>query len=155
MQWKQIQNSVLVAACLLPMTCYGGGAAVPETPSHMPNAPMPAFNFFVPKPSGVSTAHVQETAPRHKSKTQAHASMTSVKIEAGSLKANIVRLSQQFGWQHVIWLPTADYHWIGNARVAAKNLPDILNKILINYPLQADFYLGNHVLVIKPRTLQS
>ena len=77
-----------------------------------------------------------------------------VEIYPGSLKGNIQRLADQYGWPQVIWNVPNDYHWIGYVRVAGNNLPDILRNILANYPLQANFYQGNHVLVIQPRTLQ-
>lgn len=78
-----------------------------------------------------------------------------VEIYPGSLRGNVIRLSQEYGWPQVMWTVPDDYHWVGQVRVAANNLPDILRKILMNYPLQADFYEGNHVIVIKPRTLQA
>lgn len=77
----------------------------------------------------------------------------SADMYPGSLQGNINRLSRVYGWPQVVWNVPDDYHWVGHVRVAANNLPDILRSILMNYPLQADFYEGNHILVIQPRTL--
>ncbi len=112
-------------------------------------APAPTssnFDFFTPQPSVLQKA-VVSAIPKQ---TEAW-----VDVYPGSLKLNVIRLARAYGWKHIIWLSEDDYHWIGKVRVAANNLPDILNKILVDYPLQANFYEGNHVLVITPRTIQA
>ena len=134
-------------------------AGMPDAPGNMPNTPMPKFNFFTPqgsvlrKPKAIQKHAV---AIHHKKdiKTKQHR-VRYVMLYPGSLKANIIRLARDTGWKHIIWQSDDDFHWIGKVRVAAKNLPDILNNILKDYPLQANFYTGNHVLVIIPRTIQT
>jgi len=71
----------------------------------------------------------------------------------GSLKENITHLAKQSGWPVVVWQPTFDYKWVGETRFPAENLKEILNDVLRDYPLQAVFYEGNHVLVISPRNV--
>jgi hypothetical protein len=75
-------------------------------------------------------------------------------LSTGSLKANILRIAAQYGWNQVVWDVDYDYQWLGNTRVAAASLPNLFAKFLEGYPLQAVFYQGNHVLVIQPRTLR-
>ncbi len=140
-------KKILVCLALVSTTAIAG---MPDVPPHMPNVPMPAFNFFAPRPSvlhkqGVHTAVLPVT----------YDSAHFVTLYPGSLKNNIVRISQAYGWKQVIWSSQDDYRWIGQIRVAANNLPDILGQILKDYPLQANFYAGNHVLVIQPRTIQT
>lgn len=77
----------------------------------------------------------------------------SVMMYQGSLRHNIVRIGHDFGWDTVVWGAPDDYLWVGQARITSNNLSGILNKILANYPLQARFYQGNHVLAIVPRNL--
>lgn len=74
----------------------------------------------------------------------------------GSLKANIKRIAHQYGWNNVVWGNGCgyDYRWVGRTKVVGVNFKEIMRKILINYPVQAVFYEGNHVLVINPRTLK-
>ncbi len=72
----------------------------------------------------------------------------------GSLKYNITQLGKQFGWRRVVWQPDYDFQWVGKTRVAASSLRAILTKVLKDYPLQAIFYQGNHVLVIAPRNIK-
>ncbi len=138
------------------VSCFAGGPTpiAVKHPKHMPNAPMPAFNFFTPQQSILRHKHVtlKKMAYHHKThaKKRYHA-----EVYPGSLKLNVVRLARAYGWKHIIWESPDDYHWIGKVRVAARDLPDILKKILEDYPIQANFYEGNHVLVIVPRTIQA
>ena len=73
---------------------------------------------------------------------------------SGSLQKNIQHIAQQFGWNEIIWKAKGDYRWIGKVKFVNTSLPDILNKVLQSYPLQAVFYQGNHVLVISPRNIE-
>jgi hypothetical protein len=70
----------------------------------------------------------------------------------GSLKANIERIAARKGWAQVVWQPRYDYQWTGKTRFEG-DFPEMLSQVLRNYPLQAVFYQGNHVLVITPRNL--
>lgn len=75
-------------------------------------------------------------------------------VHAGSLKTNIQRLAKQMGWPQVVWNVPNDYVWVGTTRIKAHSISGVLYRLLANYPLQAVFYAGNHILVIRPRTLQ-
>lgn len=108
------------------------------------------FQMFIPK---VSPLALHTNKKSYLSHNKRHAEVRYVEIYTGSLKANVVRLARVYGWKQLIWLPTEDYHWIGSVRFSAQDLPSVLGKILEHYPLQANFYAGNHVLVIKPRTI--
>ena len=77
----------------------------------------------------------------------------STLMEPGSLRTNIERLAHQFGWSEVVWDVSEDYEWIGKTSISGVDLNSILEKILVNYPLQATLYHGNHVLVISSRNL--
>lgn len=90
-----------------------------------------------------------------KAVTLKHSHGISVKMYAGSMQANVTRLAHYFGWQHVKWLPQVDYNWTGTTTMHAANFPTLLGVVLNHYPLQAQFYQGNHVLVITARTLKS
>lgn len=72
----------------------------------------------------------------------------------GSLKANVERVARQYGWKQVIWDSPDDYRWVAYTKIRKNKLQDILRVALVNYPLKAVFYKGNHVLVIKPRTMR-
>lgn len=71
----------------------------------------------------------------------------------GSLQQNIIRIGHHYGWQTVVWNAQDDYTWVGKATISSDSVQGILSKILVNYPLQAQFYQGNRVLAIVPRNL--
>ena len=75
-------------------------------------------------------------------------------VYPGSLKSNVQRIAAAYGWHRMVWTLPEDYRWVGKTRITAQGLPGILGKLLKGYPLQAEFYKGNHVLVIIPRTFQ-
>lgn len=72
---------------------------------------------------------------------------------AGSLRDNLTRLAVSYGWKDVVWLPSNDYQWHGRVTLRGKSLDRVLTTVLKRYPVQAQFYDGNHILVIAPRTL--
>lgn len=72
----------------------------------------------------------------------------------GSLKKNIEQAAEQFGWNKIVWQPKQDYQWVGETQISATSFSNLLTKVLENYPLQAVFYKGNHVLVITSRNIR-
>lgn len=80
--------------------------------------------------------------------------LIQAKMLPGSVRANVERIANMYGWKTVVWKSAEDYSWHGTAVVKGVSLSDVMGKILSDYPLQADFYQGNHVLVIQPRTLK-
>jgi hypothetical protein len=72
----------------------------------------------------------------------------------GSLKTNVENIARQYGWKRVVWNSPNDYRWITYTKIRHDRLQEVMRVVLVNYPLQAVFYEGNHVLLIKPRTLR-
>ncbi|OGT52716.1 MAG: hypothetical protein A3F17_03385 [Gammaproteobacteria bacterium RIFCSPHIGHO2_12_FULL_41_15] len=99
----------------------------------------------------------KSTSPAYTQVEHSQSSATIPKVKygftSGSLKDNITHLAKQFGWRTVVWQPVYDYQWVGTARFTERNIKHILAHVLQNFPLQAVFYEGNHVLVIAPRNL--
>jgi hypothetical protein len=83
-----------------------------------------------------------------------YAKAIHITLYAGSLRSNITRIANQFGWKQVVWNIAYDYDWVGPTNLTAPDLSTALDKILADYPLQAVFYQGNRVLVIQPRILR-
>ena len=79
--------------------------------------------------------------------------VVSVNLTPGSLSDNIEQIARENGWTRVVWKSKKDYGWASQTRVTGESFYDITSKIIRDYPLQAVFYQGNHVLVIQPRTL--
>ncbi|MCB1827149.1 MAG: hypothetical protein KDH94_01905 [Coxiellaceae bacterium] len=80
--------------------------------------------------------------------------LVGVAVYPGSLRWNVEQIAHRYGWNRVVWALPEDYRWVGKARVNAPTVAAIFEKLLQSYPVQAQFYEGNHVLVITPRTIQ-
>lgn len=103
--------------------------------------------------SQVSIAN-NSLAKLHKTYYERNTVFEQVIFTPGSLKTNIERVAHKFHWNKVIWRSPNDYRWAAYTKIRGDNLKDILRIVLVNYPLQAMFFEGNHVLVIQPRTLR-
>lgn len=77
----------------------------------------------------------------------------TITLYPGSLEYNIIRIAKNHGWSSVVWNYPADFQWVGLTHITAPSLQAAFIKLLSNYPLQAQFYHGNHVLAIAPRNL--
>jgi len=88
------------------------------------------------------------------SKVSNNGKMLRVVMQKGSLKGNIQKIANRYGWKNVVWKSSEDYYWRGITTVTGADITEVMQKILDGYPLQAIFYSGNHVLVILPRTLK-
>lgn len=98
--------------------------------------------------------HTIKKKNRLYSTNRRHHHLSIAVVYTGSLRNNIERIAREHGWSRVIWSLPEDYRWVGNTRISGHGIVGIFEKLLKSYPLQADFYTGNHVLVIVPRTLQ-
>ncbi len=75
-----------------------------------------------------------------------------VKVYTGSLKANVQRIVKKAGWGTLLWQLPYDYKWTGTLTLHGTSMESVLVQLLQNYPLQAVFYQGNHVVAIVPRS---
>ncbi len=67
---------------------------------------------------------------------------------SGSLKDNIERIMRRYHWR-VVWKAPYDYNFDG--RVTGSSLPNVLQKVLQPFPLQAVMYMSNRTVAILPR----
>jgi hypothetical protein len=67
---------------------------------------------------------------------------------SGSLKENIERIMDRYHWK-VIWKAGYDYNFDG--RVTGTSLPNVMEKLLKPFPLQAVLYMSNRTMTIEPR----
>lgn len=70
---------------------------------------------------------------------------------SGSLKQNLERIFGRYHWK-VVWKAPYDYNFDG--RVTGASVPDVLEKLLKPFPLQAIMYMSNRTMVIVPRQKQ-
>lgn len=67
---------------------------------------------------------------------------------SGSLKENLERIMGRYHWK-VVWKAPFDYNFDG--RVTGSSLPNVIEKLLQPFPLQAVMYMSNRTLAIVPR----
>jgi hypothetical protein len=67
---------------------------------------------------------------------------------SGSLKENIERIMDRYHWK-VVWKAPYDYNFDG--RVTGSSLPNVIEKLLKPFPLQAVLYMSNRTMTIVPR----
>lgn len=67
---------------------------------------------------------------------------------SGSLKENIERIMGRYHWR-VVWKAPYDYNFDG--RITGSSLPNVMEKLLQPFPLQAVMYMSNRTLAIVPR----
>jgi len=68
---------------------------------------------------------------------------------SGSLKENLERIMGRYHWK-VVWKAPYDYNFDG--RVTGASLPNVVEKLLQPFPLQAVMYMANRTLMVVPRT---
>jgi len=67
---------------------------------------------------------------------------------SGSLKENLERIMDRYHWK-VIWKVPYDYNFDG--RVTGSSLPNVIEKLLQPFPLQAHMYMSNRTMTVVPR----
>lgn len=67
---------------------------------------------------------------------------------SGSLKENLERIMSRYHWR-VVWKAPYDYNFDG--RVTGSSLPNVVEKLLKPFPLQAVMYMSNRTIAVVPR----
>ena len=67
---------------------------------------------------------------------------------SGSLKENLERIMDRYHWR-VVWKAPYDYNFDG--RIVGSSLPNVIEKLLAPFPLQAEMYMSNRTIAIVPR----
>ncbi len=67
---------------------------------------------------------------------------------SGSLKENIERIMDRYHWK-VVWKAPYDYNFDG--RVTGTSLPNVMEKLIKPFPLQAVLYMSNRTMLVEPR----
>jgi hypothetical protein len=135
-----------VLLCTVPFCAHAGwqvakpSAAVPREPFFQAGAERKANPF----PSSYSA----NAFPNQYSNLGQPVQMYAVSI-SGSLKENVERIMGRYHWK-VIWKAPYDYNFDG--RVTGSSLPNVVEKLLQPFPLQAVMYMANRTLTVVPRT---
>gem|GEM_PF-1222405 len=68
---------------------------------------------------------------------------------SGSVKENLERIMGRYHWK-VVWKAPYDYNFDG--RITGSSLPNVVEKLLQPFPLQAVMYMSNRTMAIVPRS---
>lgn len=117
-----------------------------------PQAAMPREPFFQAgtqqKVTTMPSAYASRSFPNQYAHLGQPATVYAVSI-SGSLKENIERIMGRYHWK-VVWKAPYDYNFDG--RVTGSSLPNVVEKLLQPFPLQAVMYMSNRTLAVIPRT---
>ncbi|MBV9576286.1 MAG: hypothetical protein JO149_06650 [Gammaproteobacteria bacterium] len=117
-----------------------------------PEAAIPREPFFQagtqPNTTFRPTPYSSASFPNQYAHLGQPAAIYAVSI-SGSLKENIERIMSRYHWR-VVWQAPYDYNFDG--RVTGSSLPNVIEKLLQPFPLQAVMYMSNRTLAIVPRT---
>ncbi|HTM63885.1 MAG TPA: hypothetical protein VL360_05230 [Gammaproteobacteria bacterium] len=70
---------------------------------------------------------------------------------SGSLKDNIERIMRRYDWK-VVWNAPYDYNFDG--KITGSSLPNVIQKLLQPFPLQAVMYMSNRTVAVIPRQIR-
>ncbi|OGT63794.1 MAG: hypothetical protein A3E85_00460 [Gammaproteobacteria bacterium RIFCSPHIGHO2_12_FULL_45_12] len=116
-----------------------------------PEAAIPSDPFFQAgsqqKTAFMPSAYGGHAFPNQYASLGQSAPVYAVSI-SGSLKENIERIMGRYHWK-VIWKAPYDYNFDG--RVTGSSLPNVMEKLLKPFPLQAVMYMSNRTLAVVPK----
>ncbi len=140
-------HHLLISAFLyiLPFATFAGWQ-VEKPQSTIPREPF--FQAGVPpKTTATPSAYSSEVFPNQYANLGSGAPVYAVSI-SGSLKENLERIMSRYHWR-VVWKAPYDYNFDG--RVTGSSLPNVIEKLLQPFPLQAVMYMSNRTLTVAPK----
>ncbi len=130
---------------LFPITAMAGWQVT------KPESSIPREPFFQAgtqqKTAFLPAAYSSAVFPNQYANLGQQAPVYAVSI-SGSLKENLERIMGRYHWK-VIWKAPFDYNFDG--RVTGASLPNVVEKLLKPFPLQAVMYMSNRTLAVVPR----
>lgn len=140
-------HALLVKLILLAVPMYAAaGWEVAKPESAIPREPF--FQAGTQQNTAfLPTSYSSSAFPNQYADLGQPAAVYAVSI-SGSLKENIERIMGRYHWK-VIWKAPYDYNFDG--RVTGSSLPNVVEKLLQPFPLQAVMYMSNRTLAIVPR----
>jgi hypothetical protein len=148
MKCRLMSTHRLIATALLfsiPL-CASAGWQVTKPESSIPREPF--FQAGTQQKTAFPTsAYASSAFPNQYANLGQPAPVYAVSI-SGSLKENLERIMGRYHWK-VVWKAPYDYNFDG--RVTGSSLPNVVEKLLQPFPLQAVMYMSNRTVAIVPR----
>lgn len=141
---------MLLLGAFLPACCFADWEMA-QTPTASPSDPF--FQAGTQQTSSFASTSPgpADSFPNQDANLGAPAPVYAISI-SGSLKQNLERIFLRYHWK-VVWKAPYDYNFDG--RVTGASVPDVLEKLLKSFPLQAVMYMSNRTMVIIPRHKQN
>jgi hypothetical protein len=142
MKWFVIRISVLLFT--VPTLVFAGWQ-VARPAASMPNEPF--FQAGYQHSNAFAPTYGSTAFPNQFANLGRPAAVYAISV-SGSLKENIERIMDRYHWK-VIWKAPYDYNFDG--RVHGTSLPNVMEKLLRPFPLQAVLHVPNGIMVVSPR----
>lgn len=139
--FKWFTNACLIFAPL----CVSAGWEVARPESAIPREPF--FQAGTQQRPALPAAYGTSAFPNQFANLGQPAAIYAVSI-SGSVKENLERIMSRYHWR-VVWKAPYDYNFDG--RVTGSSLPNVIEKLLQPFPLQAVMYMSNRTLAVVPR----
>lgn len=140
---KCLVKNICAICLVLPALANAGWQVANPSPSNSSESFFQAGpqqdSAFVPSSSGVF--------PNQFASLGRPAAVYAISV-SGSLKENVERIMDRYHWK-VIWKAPYDYNFDG--RITGTSLPDVIQKLLSPFPLQAVMYMSNRTMTVIPR----
>lgn len=138
---------ILSALLLTVPTIAIAGWQVASPSSSVPNEPF--FQAGAQRSNSFPSTYGSSAFPNQFGSMGRPAAVYAISV-SGSLKENIERIMDRYHWK-VVWKAPYDYNFDG--RITGSSLPDVIQKLLTPFPLQAVLYMSNRTMAIVPRTV--
>jgi hypothetical protein len=140
---KCLIKKLCIFLFILPAFAYAGWQ-VAKPAAAVPNEP---FFQAGSQQDGTFTTYSSSSFPNQFASLGRPAAVYAISI-SGSLKENLERIMDRYHWR-VIWKAPYDYNFDG--RVTGSSLPNVIEKLMAPFPLQATLYMSNRTLIITSR----
>ncbi|MEO8400601.1 MAG: TcpQ domain-containing protein [Gammaproteobacteria bacterium] len=141
---KCLAKSISVFLLMFPVIAFAGWQVA------KPNAAIPNEPFFqagTQQDTAFVPTYGSNAFPDQFANLGRPAAIYAISV-SGSLKENLERIMDRYHWK-VIWKVPYDYNFDG--RVTGTSLPNVIEKLLKPFPLQAQMYMSNRTMTVTQR----
>lgn len=141
---KCLVTKVSALLITIPTIALAGWQVASPT-STVPNEPF--FQAGTQQNNSFAPSYGSESFPNQFANLGRPVAVYAISV-SGSLKENLERIMDRYHWK-VVWKAPYDYNFDG--RVTGSSLPNVIEKLLKPFPLQAVLYMSNRTMTVIPR----
>jgi len=148
--WSISMNCLILKLSVLILTIPAmamAGWQVARPESSVPSEPFFQAGDQREAPTPLASAYGTSAFPNQFANLGRPAEVYAISV-SGSLKENIERIMDRYHWK-VVWKAPYDYNFDG--RVTGSSLPNVMEKLIKPFPLQAVLYMSNRTMLVEPR----